>query len=84
MQLHDLRVEVAKYRGEAVGYNNSGVSESNLENVYFRFKEFLQGDKDPTSNLDHILSITSEYVGMNDVDILVVMLKWLEMEKVRG
>ncbi|GMH87976.1 hypothetical protein TrST_g12269 [Triparma strigata] len=80
-ELHDLRVEVAKYRGEAVGYNNSGVSESNLENVYFRFKEFLQGDKDPTSNLDHILNITSEYVEMNDVDILVVMLKWLEMEK---
>ncbi|GMH68588.1 hypothetical protein TL16_g04965 [Triparma laevis f. inornata] len=67
--------------GEAVGYNNSGVSESNLENIYFRFKEFLQQDKDPTTNLDHILFITSEYVGINDVDILVVMLKWLEMEK---
>ena len=48
-ELHDLRAEVAKHRGEAISFHDHAISESALEQIYFKFKDFLKTKADPCS-----------------------------------
>ena len=80
--IHELRAEVQKRRGIAVGWTDGeGVDSDGLNKIYFHFKEFLNEGGDPPASVSVILGFSEDLLGgAEDWGFLVTMLGWLELE----